>query len=302
MADLRRFISIFSGNRTASAGLVFLILIILAAALAGVIYPGGADGIDLDNALQAPSARHPFGTDAFGRDLLARVIFGARISLGVGFLARTISLLIGLFLGTLAGYFGGRTDSVIMRLADITFAFPALLLLIAVMAVVSPGMISLFTVLGVIGWASVARLVRASVISVKGHDYVEAARAAGAGHLKLAGKYILPQCISPVIVVYTLGLGMTVMAEASLSFLGLGVQPPLPSWGRMISGGIVFMRSAPWLTLFPGLVLTATICSFNLVGDGIRDALDPGRKKISHFSKDGSADVSRTAGAGPLRP
>ncbi len=265
----------------AAGGLVFLILIVLAAAFAGLIFPDGADEIDLDNALRSPSAVHPFGTDPFGRDLLARVIYGARISLGVGFLARTISLLLGLFFGTVAGYFGGRTDSIIMRLADITFAFPALLLLIAVMAVVSPGMISLFTVLGAIGWASMARLVRSRVISVKEYEYVEAARAAGAGHLKLAGKYILPQCVSPVIVVYTLGLGMIVMAEASLSFLGLGVQPPLPSWGRMISNGIVFMRSAPWLTLFPGLVLTATICSFNLVGDGIRDALDPGSKRIA---------------------
>ena len=265
----------------AVAGLVFLLVIILMAAFAGLIFPHGADEIDLDKALRAPSASHPFGTDPFGRDLFARVIYGARISLGVGFLARTISLLLGLFFGTLAGYFGGRTDSVIMRLADITFAFPALLLLIAVMAVISPGMISLFTVLGAIGWASIARLVRSRVISVKEYEYVEAARAAGAGHLKLTGKYILPQCVSPVIVVYTLGLGMTVMAEASLSFLGLGVQPPMPSWGRMISSGIVFMRSAPWLTLFPGLILTATICSFNLVGDGIRDALDPGSNRIA---------------------
>ncbi|MBN2184380.1 MAG: ABC transporter permease [Candidatus Krumholzibacteriota bacterium] len=281
MDGWRRFIRDFSRNRMAAGGLVFLILIVLAAAFAGLIFPDGADEIDLDNALRSPSAVHPFGTDPFGRDLLARVIYGARISLGVGFLARTISLLLGLFFGTVAGYFGGRTDSIIMRLADITFAFPALLLLIAVMAVVSPGMISLFTVLGAIGWASMARLVRSRVISVKEYEYVEAARAAGAGHLKLAGKYILPQCVSPVIVVYTLGLGMIVMAEASLSFLGLGVQPPLPSWGRMISNGIVFMRSAPWLTLFPGLVLTATICSFNLVGDGIRDALDPGSKRIA---------------------
>ncbi|MBN2070871.1 MAG: ABC transporter permease [Candidatus Krumholzibacteriota bacterium] len=270
-----RFFREFLRNRMAVAGLVFLFVIITMALFADLIFPSGSDMIDLDNSLRSPSPGHPFGTDSFGRDLLARVVFGARISLGVGFLARTISLLLGLLLGTLAGYFGGRTDSVIMRMADITFAFPALLLLIAIMAVVSPGMISLFTALGAIGWASVARLVRAQVMSVKDREYVQAAKAAGAGDLKLVWSYILPQCISPVIVIYTLGLGITVMAEASLSFLGLGVQPPAPSWGRMISTGIVFMRSAPWLTLFPGLVLTATICSLNLVGDGIRDALDP---------------------------
>jgi len=263
------------------AALIFLVIIILLAVFADMIFSSGSDQIDLDNALLGPSIKHPFGTDSFGRDLFVRVIYGARISLGVGFLARTISLMLGLFLGTLSGYFGGRTDSLIMRLADITFAFPALLLLIAIMAVISPGMISLFIALGIVGWASIARLVRAKILSVKEYEYVEAARASGAGHLKVAARYILPQCVSPVIVVYTLGLGMTVMAEASLSFLGLGVQPPMPSWGRMISTGIVFMRSAPWLTLFPGLILTGTICSFNLVGDGIRDALDPRSSRIS---------------------
>jgi peptide/nickel transport system permease protein/oligopeptide transport system permease protein len=162
-----------------------------------------------------------------------------------------------------------------MRLADITFAFPTLLLLIAIMAVVTPGIGALSMALGAVGWASMARLVRAQVLSVRSREYVQAARAAGAGHLKLIVKYIFPQCLSPLIVVFTLGLGMTVMAESSLSFLGLGIQPPDPSWGGMIARGIPFMRTAPWLTVLPGLVLTLVVCSINLVGDGLRDALDP---------------------------
>ena len=217
----------------------------------------------------------PFGTDSFGRDLYSRVIHGSRVSLTVGFMARTISLFIGLIMGVISGFYGGKIDSVIMRLADITFAFPTLLLLIAVMAVVAPGIPILFTVLGVVGWAAIARLVRAQVMSIRKRQYVQAAESSGVGDFSLVIKHILPQCISPVIVVYTMGLGMTIMAESSLSFLGLGVQPPSPSWGRMISDGIVFMRSAWWLTIFPGIILSLTVCSLNLIGYGLRDAFDP---------------------------
>jgi ABC-type dipeptide/oligopeptide/nickel transport system permease subunit len=167
-----------------------------------------------------------------------------------------------------------------MRLADVTFAFPTLLLLIAIMAVVTPGIWALSAALGAVGWAAMARLVRAQILSVRERDYVRAARAAGAGHIKLIARYILPQCVTPLVVVFTLGLGMTIMAESSLSFLGLGIQPPDPSWGGMIARGIPFMRAAPWLTILPGIVLTLVICAINLVGDGLRDALDP-RKVIT---------------------
>jgi len=274
-AGLKEFISRFRRSRSACAGLAVLGLVVIAVSLSGMIPSGGRDEIDLDHSLEAPSAAHPFGTDAFGRDLLLMVLRGGRVSLTVGFVARTISLLLGIALGTLAGYGGKRADSIIMRLADITFAFPTLLLLIAIMAVATPGLITLFTVLGVVGWAAMARLVRVQVLAVREREYVQAAMAAGAGHFKIVAGYILPQCLSTLIVVYTIGLGMTIMAESSLSFLGLGVQPPDPSWGRMISGGIAFMRTAPWLTLFPGLVLTLTVCSLNLLGDGLRDILDP---------------------------
>jgi peptide/nickel transport system permease protein len=269
------FLGRLAGARAATGGFVIFAVVLAATLAAGLIAPAPPDAISLDAALERPSLHHPFGTDAFGRDVLSRILHGARVSLGVGFLARTISLLIGLVLGALSGYFGGRLDSILMRLADITFAYPTLLLLIAIIAVVSPGIVSLFVTLGVVGWASVARLVRAQVLSVKEREFVQAARATGVSHAGILVRHILPQCLAPVLVVYTLGLGMTIMAESSLSFLGLGVQPPAPSWGGMISSGIAFMRTAPWLTFFPGLFLTLTVCSLNLIGDGLRDALNP---------------------------
>jgi len=265
----------FFSNRAAAAGLIVLCVVVIVTLLPGLITRFDPVAMDLPASLHSPSAEHPFGTDSFGRDVLSRVLYGGRVSLGVGLAARSISLILGLLAGTIAGYAGGRLDNLIMRLADITFAFPTLLLLIAIMAVVTPGMGALSVALGAVGWAAMARLVRAQVLSIRERDYVHAARAAGAGHVKLIVRYILPQCLSPLIVVFTLGLGMTVMAESSLSFLGLGIQPPDPSWGGMISRGIPFMRTAPWLTILPGLVLTLVICSINLVGDGLRDALDP---------------------------
>jgi len=281
----------FRRNRSAAVSLFILAVIVSCALAADLIAPASGEMIDLDDSLKPPSISHPFGTDSFGRDLFTRVVRGSRISLSVGFVARTISLLIGMVLGVISGFYGGRLDSVIMRLADITFAFPTLLLLVAVMAVVTPGMMTLFTVLGVVGWAAVARLVRAQVLAVREREYVQAARSSGAGTLSLVTRHILPQCLSPVIVVYTMGLGMTIMAEASLSFLGLGVQPPAPSWGRMISDGIIFMRTAWWLTIFPGLILTLTVCSLNLVGDGLRDALDPKSGRVKRGLSRGGARV-----------
>ena len=275
MSELKRYYRKFSRNHIAFVGLVVLTLIVMGGLLADIIAPVDKGGIDLDHSLEAPSLRHPFGTDSFGRDLFSRVIHGSRVSLTVGFVARTISLFIGLIMGVISGFYGGKVDSVIMRLADITFAFPTLLLLIAIMAVVAPGIPTLFTVLGVVGWAAIARLVRAQVMVIRKRQYVQAAESSGVGILSLMIRHILPQCMSPIIVVYTMGLGMTIMAESSLSFLGLGVQPPSPSWGRMISDGIVFMRSAWWLTIFPGIILSLTVCSLNLVGDGFRDMFDP---------------------------
>ncbi|OQX83107.1 MAG: hypothetical protein B6D63_06740 [Candidatus Latescibacteria bacterium 4484_7] len=264
----------FIKRKAAVFGLVTF-LVILAMTFAADLFLPAKDGeMNLSMSLRPPSIDHPFGTDTFGRDILYRILHGARISLSIGFLARTLSLVLGLGLGILSGYVGGKVDSVIMRLADITFAFPTLLLLIAITAVLTPGIVPLFVALGVVGWAAMARIVRGMVMSVKTKEFVQAARASGAGHFSLIFRHILPESISPVIVVYTLGLGMTIMAEASLSFLGLGIQAPTPSWGKMISTGIPFLRTAPWLTFFPGLFLTLTVCSLNLIGDGLRDAFD----------------------------
>ena len=275
MSELKSFYGRFSRNRIAFSGLIVLTIIVTGGLLADIIAPADKGRIDLEHSLEAPSLKHPFGTDSFGRDLFSRVTHGSRVSLTVGFVARTISIIIGLVMGLISGFYGGKIDSVIMRLADITFAFPTLLLLVAIMAVVAPGISTLIAVLGVVGWAAIARLVRAQVMTIRKRQYVQAAESSGIGTFSLVFRHILPQCISPVIVVYTMGLGMTIMAESSLSFLGLGVQPPSPSWGRMISDGIIFMRSAWWLTIFPGIILSLTVSSLNLVGDGFRDAFDP---------------------------
>ncbi len=275
MSELKSFYGRFSRNRMAFSGLIVLTIIVMGGLLADIIAPVDKGRIDLEHSLEVPSLKHPFGTDSFGRDLFSRVVHGSRVSLTVGFAARTISIIIGLVMGIISGFYGGKIDSAIMRLPDITFAFPTLLLLRAIMAVVAPGISTLVAVLGVVGWAAIARLVRAQVMTIRKRQYVQAAESSGIGTFSLVFKHILPQCLSPVIVVYTMGLGMTIMAESSLSFLGLGVQPPSPSWGRMISDGIIFMRSAWWLTIFPGIILSLTVCSLNLVGDGLRDAFDP---------------------------
>lgn len=272
------YIKRFKENRAAAAGLVIFIVILLLT-LAVDLFPERLGEINLEESLKPPSTVHLFGTDEFGRDIFYRVLKGARVSLTVGFVARTVSLVLGLLMGLVSGYAGGKLDSLIMRLADITFAFPTLLLLIAITSVVHAGIVPLFLALGFVGWAAMARVVRGMVLSVKRREFVQAAKAGGAGHFLLVFRHILPECLSPVIVVYTLGLGMTIMAESSLSFLGLGIQPPAPSWGKMISNGIPFLRTAPWLTFFPGLFLTLAVCSLNLIGDGLRDMFDPRRLK-----------------------
>jgi ABC-type dipeptide/oligopeptide/nickel transport system permease subunit len=252
-----------------------LLVVVLLAALADVVAPAGPLEGSLDERLLGPSVQHPFGTDHQGRDVLARTLHGARLSLAVGLGARIVSMLLGGLLGFVAGYRGGATDAVIMRTADVFFAFPGLLLLIGITAAFEPGLGIAFVALGVVGWAEVARLVRAEVLRVRELDFVSAARALGARDARILGRHVAPNCLNPLVVSFTMGVAATILAEASLSFLGLGAQPPTPSWGGMVSMGKDFLREAPWISIFPGAFLAASVLSLNLLGDAVRDALDP---------------------------
>ena len=257
------------------AGFVITVLIVLSGILAPVITPYQPDAIEMARALEPPSGEHFFGTDIFGRDVATRLLYGARFSLEVAVLSRLIAIAIGTVLGLVAGYFGGRVDNLVMRLADITLAYPGLLLLIAVVAAVGPSIAALFIALGIVGWAGVARLVRAQVLSLKEREFVLAVRSLGASHTTIIWRHLLPNCLTHLIVIFSMGLGAAIMAESSMSFLGLGAQPPTASWGSMISGGLDYLRVAPWLSLAPGLMITLTVLGFNLLGDALRDVLDP---------------------------
>jgi ABC-type dipeptide/oligopeptide/nickel transport system permease subunit len=252
-------------------------ILILAAIAAPLVATHDPFRIDLRNALSSPSMQHWLGTDAQGRDVFSRLVHGARVSLLVGIVSQGIALALGLLLGLTAGYRGGWTDDVIMRLADVTLAFPSLLLLIAMAAAFEPSLTVVCIVIGVVGWAGMARLVRGQVLVVRELEFVQAMRAVGAGSVRIVVRHVLPNIIAPVIIASTLGIASAIMAEAALSFLGLGVQPPTPSWGAMIADGrdLSQLRNAPWTSLAPGLAIGAAVLGFNLLGDALRDALDP---------------------------
>ncbi|MGH7677464.1 MAG: ABC transporter permease [Gemmatimonadaceae bacterium] len=258
-------------------GALVIFLIVLAAIAAPLIARHNPTAIDLTNQLQGPSATHWMGTDIQGRDVWARLVYGARISLSVGLVSQGIALGLGLVLGLIAGYYGRWVDEVVMRLADVTLAFPTLLLLIALVAALQPSLTVVFLTIGLVGWAGMARLVRGQVLVVRELEYVQAMRALGAKNPRIIARHVLPAVIAPVLIAATLGVAAAIMAEASLSFLGLGVQPPTPSWGAMIADGrdLSQLRGAPWTSVFPGLAIGMTVLGFNLLGDALRDALDP---------------------------
>lgn len=261
---------------------VFVILAIVIAAIAApLIARHDPTAVDLINQLQGPSATHWMGTDIQGRDVWARLVYGARISLSVGLVSQGIALALGLILGLIAGYYGRWVDEIVMRLADVTLAFPTLLLLIALVAALQPSLIVVFLTIGLVGWAGMARLVRGQVLVVRELEYVQAMRALGARNDRIIARHVLPAVIAPVLIAATLGVAAAIMAEAALSFLGLGVQPPTPSWGAMIADGrdLSQLRGAPWTSLFPGLAIGMTVLGFNLLGDALRDALDPRAKR-----------------------
>ena len=258
-------------------GIAVVILLIAAAIAAPLIARYDPTHMALVDQLQRPSTAHWLGTDFQGRDVWARLIYGARISLSVGFLSQGIALVIGVTLGLIAGFYGRWVDEIVMRLADVTLAFPTLLLLIALAAALSPSLTTVFVTIGVVGWAGMARIVRGQVLVVRQLDYVQAARALGARDRRILSQHLLPNVIAPVVIAATLGIAGAIMAEAALSFLGLGVQPPTPSWGAMIADGrdLQQLRSAPWTSVFPGLAIGAAVLGFNRLGDALRDALDP---------------------------
>jgi peptide/nickel transport system permease protein len=261
----------------AAIGVAVVILVTLAALLAPAIARHDPFAIDLAGQLARPSAEHWMGTDVQGRDVWARLVYGARVSLTVGVVSQALSLVLGVAAGLVAGFYGKWVDDVVMRLADVTLAFPTLLLLIAMAAALQPSLGTVLLTIGVVGWAGMARLVRGQVLVVRQTEYVQAERALGAGDLRIMVRHVLPNVIAPVVIAATLGVAGAIMAEAALSFLGLGVQPPTPSWGAMIADGrdLSQLRGAPWTSLFPGLAIGAAVLGFNLLGDALRDALDP---------------------------
>ena len=273
----------FRKNKTAMAGLVVIILLIIMAAFANVIAPGdginpGDDIQDLSRAQQYPSRDHIMGTDNFGRDIFARIVHGSRISLQVGFVVVSISMVLGVMLGSIAGFYH-KADNVIMRTIDILLAVPNILLAISIAAALRPGLFSVMIAVGIGAIPSYARIVRASVLSLREQEFIEAARSIGANDFRLILKHILPNCMAPIIVQATMGMASAILSAAGLSFIGLGIQVPLPEWGAMLAAGRPFIRTFYPMVLFPGVMIAVVIFSLNMLGDGLRDAFDPRLKK-----------------------
>ena len=257
-------------------GLVLVAVVVLAAALAPWIAPHDPLSGDLRGAyLQGPGGEYLLGTDSQGRDVLSRVIHGARISISVGLISQSVAVLLGVTLGLLAGYYQRWVDALVMRLADITLAFPTLLLLIAVAAAVRPSLPVIFLVIGIVGWAAMARIVRSQVLALKRSEFVLAAQALGSRDARILFRHLLPNVQAQVIIAATLGIGGAIMAEAALSFVGLGAQPPTPSWGAMVADGRDLLRVAPWVSFAPGIAIGVAVLGFNLVGDILREVYDP---------------------------
>ncbi len=262
-------------NRLAISGLALVLGLFAVALLARWLAPYNPDFIDLKQVLMPPSAAHLLGTDTLGRDVLSRIIYGARVSLLVGFVAVGIATLVGVLVGALAGYYGGVLDQILMRLVDLMLCFPTIFLILAVIAVLGPSIWNIMAIIGLTSWMGVARLVRAEFLSLREREFVVAARALGASDARLIWRHLLPNALTPVMVSATLGVAGAILVESSLSFLGLGVQPPTPSWGNMLTMGKDTIEIAWWLSVFPGLAILVTVMSYNLLGEGIREAIDP---------------------------
>jgi peptide/nickel transport system permease protein len=277
--DDMNFWEMFYKNKLALTGCGIVVLLFAVSLLAPVIAPYDPGAIDLKNVLASPSAEHWFGTDQLGRDVLSRMIWGARISLKVGFVATGLAILIGMILGAVAGYYGGWIDAVIMRFVDIMLCFPTFFLILAVIAFLEPSIWNIMIVIGLTSWMGVTRLVRADFISLRERDFVRAARSIGANDARIIFVHILPNALASILVAATLGIAGAILTESALSFLGIGVQPPTPSWGNILTAGKDNIDIAWWISLYPGLAILITVVGYNLLGEGIRDASDPRLKR-----------------------
>jgi len=265
----------FRKNKLAMTGFWIVSALCIVSAFAPLFAIVPPDRINTEEVLAPPSLSHPLGTDSLGRDCFSRLVYGARISLLVGFVAVGIAIIVGVTLGAIAGYYGGIADSAIMRFVDIMLCFPSIFLIMAVIAFLEPSIINIMAVIGLTGWMGVARLVRAEFLSLRERDFVLAARVAGASNLRIAFFHILPNAMAPVLITATLGVGSAILTESALSFLGIGVQAPMPSWGNMLTEGKEFIEVAWWLSVFPGIAILIAVLAYNLLGEGLRDALDP---------------------------
>jgi len=266
-------------NKIAAASFFMIVVLFLAAALAPLLTPYEENEMDLLHRLSAPSAEHLLGTDEGGRDVLTRLLYGARVSLLIGVIPALLSLILGALLGVAAGYRGGWTDTVIMRLADVTLAFPSMLLAMVIMYSLGGGIQNIFLTLTLVNWANVARVVRAQTLQLKSGEFVEAAQVIGVPRDRIMRRHILPNCLPTLLVLFTLNIPASILSESSLSFLGLGIQPPNASWGLMINTGRQYLYSAPWLCFAPGAAIMLTVLAFNFLGNGLLDVLDPRQKK-----------------------
>ena len=266
-------------NRMALAGSIFIIMILAFAVFAPIIAPHDPTAVDAKAILMPPSADHIFGTDMLGRDIFSRIVYGSRISLSIGFIAVGIAVLIGVIFGSISGFYGGSLDSVMMRFVDIMLCFPTFFLILAVIAVLEPSIFNIMVVIGVTSWMGVARLVRAEVLTLKERDYVACARVMGGSDFWIISKHLIPNAIGPVLVSATLGVGGAILIESALSFLGIGVQPPTPSWGNILMDGKSTLGVAWWLTIYPGVFILLTVLAYNLLGEGLRDILEPRLKE-----------------------
>lgn len=278
-------IKIFGENTLLTIGSSMFLIILICAIFSSLITPYSPYDSDMNVRLNPPSRTHLMGTDEFGRDVFSRIIYGTRVSLLVGIVAVSISTFLGIVIGTLAGYYSGKVDAFLMRIVDTMLSFPAILLALSIVAILGPGLVNLMIAIGIVYTGGFARVVRSTVLSVKEEDFVEASKAMGFPDYVIITENILPNVSSTIIVQATIFLAYSVLAEAGLSFLGLGVQPPTPSWGEMLSAGRLHIHTSPWITVFPGLAISFTVMAFNFLGDGLRDLLDP--KSKSYITRKG---------------